>query len=321
MFPDTSRLAMATEGRGRGQGKVILLGEHAVVYGVPALAAALGTGATAVARAGERDRLRISPWGVDVGTSDDLPLARALAAMLEARGPRRGPADVDAEITLPGGAGLGSSAALGVAVLRAIDALEGVTRDDDDAQRLALAWERVFHGNPSGVDTAMAISGGLAIYRRTPAEGQKSLERVVARDPLVLVVGHSGDGASTRTMVEEVARQRARDPARFEKTLAGIEALVNNGRLAAESGDVRALGQLFDMNQLLLASWMVSTPALEDMCSAARAAGALGAKLTGGGGGGCMLALAKNDAAAAGIAEALTALGKETRIVHAGSQS
>ena len=120
--------------------------------------------------------------------------------------------------------------------------------------------------------------------------------------------------------MEEVARQRSRDPARFEKTLAGIEALVNNGRLAAEAGDVRALGQLFDLNQLLLASWMVSTPALEDMCAAARAAGALGAKLTGGGGGGCMIALAKNDEAAAPIAEALTALGKETRIVHAGSQ-
>jgi mevalonate kinase len=311
---------MAAEGTGRGQGKVILLGEHAVVYGVPALAAGLGTGASARAKAGERARLRISPWGVDVGAGDDLPLSRAFAAMLEARGGVKTPVDVEAEITLPGGAGLGSSAALAVAVLRAIDALEAVARDDDDAQRLALAWERVFHGNPSGVDTAMAISGGLAVYRRTPKEGQRGLEPVLTRSPLVLVVAHSGEGASTRTMVEEVARQRSRDTARFEKSLAGIEAIVNNGRLAAEAGDVRALGQLFDMNQLLLAAWMVSTPALEEMCAVARAAGALGAKLTGGGGGGCMIALAQNEEAAAPIAEALGALGKETRIVRAGSR-
>jgi mevalonate kinase len=309
-----------TEGHGQGQGKVILLGEHAVVYGVPALAAALGTGASATARTASETRLRVSPWGVDLGLGDDLPLARAFAALIEARGGTK-PVAVDSEITLPGSAGLGSSAALGVAVLRAIDALEGTTRDDDDAQRIALAWERVFHGNPSGVDTAMAISGGLALYRRNPSEGQKSLERVVARSPFVLVVGHSGEGASTKAMVEEVRRQHDRDPARFQKSLAGIEALVSNAKLAVESGDLRALGQLFDMNQLLLASWMVSTEALEEMCAVAREAGALGAKLTGGGGGGCMIALAPNEAGAESIADALKALGKETRIVHAGSQS
>ncbi len=310
----------AMRGQGRGHGKVILLGEHAVVHGVPALAAALANGATATAAAGERNRLRVAPWAVDVRPGDDVPLARAFAAALEARGGARTPLDVEASMEIPGGAGLGSSAALGVAVIRAMDAHEGVTRDDDDTQRIALAWERVFHGNPSGIDTAMAIAGGVALYRRSPAEGQRTLERVVPRAPITLVVGHSGEGASTRAMVESVARQKERDGARFAKTLAAIEVLVSNARSAIEAGDLRGLGQLLDMNQSLLAAWMVSTGTIEEMCAAARAAGALGAKLTGGGGGGCMIALAPSVEAAEPIRAALLQHGKkEAWIVTAGT--
>lgn len=308
-------------GVGHGQGKVILLGEHAVVHGVPALAAALDGGAKAEARASDRDRLRVAPWGVDLAPSDALPLARAFAAALEARGGTRTPIDVEAHVALPGGAGLGSSAALGVAVLRAIDALEDVRRDHEDTQRLALAWERVFHGNPSGIDTAMAIAGGIALYRRAPKEGERTLEPILPRDPITLVVAHSGEGASTRAMVESVARQKERDAARFAKSLAAIEALVVNARSAIEAGDLRALGQLFDMNQQLLAAWMVSTGTLEEMCAAARAAGALGAKLTGGGGGGCMIALAPSREAAEPIRAALIQHGKkEAWVVTAGAR-
>ena len=307
-------------GEGRGQGKVILLGEHAVVHGVPALAAALDNGATATATLAQADRMHIEPWGVDVGIADDLPLARAFQAALEARGGSKDKVSVHANVVLPGGAGLGSSAALGVAVIRAIDSLEGVTRSDEDTQRLALAWERVFHGNPSGIDTAMAIAGGIALYRRHPKEGQRTLEPVTPRSPITLVVAHSGEGASTRAMVESVARQKERDAVRFDKTLGAIEALVNNARAALEAGDLRALGQLFDMNQSLLAAWMVSTGTLEEMCAAARKAGALGAKLTGGGGGGCMIALAPSAEAAEPIRAALIEHGKkEAWIVTAGA--
>lgn len=309
------------QGHGRGQGKVILLGEHAVVHGVPALAAALELGATATARAARAHRLRVAPWGVDVAPEDDLPLARAFAAALEARGGTRTKLDVEAHVALPGGAGLGSSAALGVAVIRAIDALEGVTRSDDDTQQLALAWERVFHGNPSGIDTAMAIAGGVALYRRSPKHGERTLERVMPRSPITLVVAHSGEGASTRAMVESVARQKDRDASRFEKSLSAIEALVSNARAALEAGDLRALGQLLDMNQSLLAAWMVSTGTIEEMCAAARKAGALGAKLTGGGGGGCMIALAPSRQAAEPIRAALLEHGKkEAWVVTAGAR-
>jgi len=304
---------------GHGSGKVILLGEHAVVHGVPALAAGLSKGSRAHARydaspspIGEA-QLEISPWNVCVSRHDVQPLARAFDALLKAR--REGSEhaterNVSAVMEIPGGAGLGSSAALGVAVLRALDAQDGLTRGFEDAQRVALAWERVFHGNPSGVDTAMAISGGVAVYRRAPQEHEKSLTQLQLAKPLRLVVGHSGESGSTKKMVEQVAHQKDRDPSKFAQTLEAITAIVTNGTAALERGDHVALGRLFDMNQALLSTWLVSTDTLEYMCGVAREAGALGAKLTGGGGGGCMIALV--DAAhGTAVKDALLALGHE----------
>jgi len=307
---------MTGRGEGTGRGKVILLGEHAVVHGTPALAAGIDRGARAVATRGPA-RLSVAPWGVSVPRTDPLPLARAFDALLTAL-------DVDdvaveAEIALPGGAGLGSSAALGVAVLRAIDQLRGVERDQASAEDLALVWERIFHGNPSGIDTALALSGGVAVYLRHPPPGTPRLRPVRPKAPLRLVVGESGESGSTKAMVEEVARQLARAPERTRKTFAAIEALVNNAERALRDGDLRALGQLMDMNQALLASLMVSTAALEEMCLAARGAGALGAKLTGGGGGGCMIALVDSDEAARRVEAALLAIGRSSRTLSVGA--
>ena len=92
-------------------------------------------------------------------------------------------------------------------------------------------------------------------------------------------------------MVEAVARLRDRRPETTQKTFDAIHTLVKNARLAIEAGDRRAVGQLLDLNQMLLSGLFVSTPEIEQMCAAARGAGAFGAKLTGAGGGGCVVAL------------------------------
>ena len=309
---------------GHGSGKVILLGEHAVVHGVPALAAGLSKGSrahTSHARSAEA-RLEVAPWNVSVSRHEDQPLARAFDALLKARlEGSSGASDrsVSASMEIPGGAGLGSSAALGVAVLRALDAHDGITRGYDDAQRVALAWERVFHGNPSGVDTAMAISGGVAVYRRAPQAGEQSLTPLVLAKPLRLVVAHSGESGSTKKMVEQVAHQKERDAAKFAQTLDAIAAIVKNGTAALERGDHVALGRLFDMNQALLSTWLVSTDTLEHLCGVAREAGALGAKLTGGGGGGCMIALVDQEHSVR-VRDALAALGHEAFEVTIGEE-
>jgi mevalonate kinase len=304
---------------GFGRGKVILLGEHGVVYGRPALAASIAQGVTAQAEVAEMDRLTIDPWGARVIPSAEAedPLARAFDAVLALYDAARPALAVHAEVGLPGGAGLGCSAALGVAVIAAIDEQLGVARSPEELAQASMSWERVFHGNPSGIDSAMAAgAAGIAVYRKG-----EPLEPVHPRRPLCLVVGHSGEPGSTALTVREVARQHARHPERVEQTFDAIASLVRNGRLAIEAGDLRALGQLMDLNQGLLSGLMISTARLEELCAAARDAGALGAKLTGGGGGGCMIALVSGSAAAEPVVAALRKLDAECFVAETRDQA
>ena len=273
---------------GFGRGKVILLGEHAVVHGYPAIAVGIEKGVTAEAKSAERDLLRLSPWNLALrpDPQGDEPLERAFGAVLALYSDR--PAlEVSAEVELPAGAGLGCSAAIGVAVLDAIDRVLRIERSRTDLAEAALAWERVFHGNPSGIDNAMSAVGGVALYRKGDP-----LQPLRSNKPLHLVIGYSGASSSTKEMVASVARQLEDDPERVNKAFEGIEVLVRNAKLAIESGDHIALGQLLDFNHTILSSLMLCTSKLEEMCQTARRAGALGAKMTGAGGGGCMFALA-----------------------------
>jgi tungstate transport system substrate-binding protein len=129
-----------------------------------------------------------------------------------------------------------------------------------------------------------------------------------------------------KVMVEGVAALRAKSPSVFDKALQGIAALVENAHIAVERGDAVALGELMDLNQMLLAGWLLSTDTRESLCAAARDAGALGAKLTGSGGGGAMVALAgaaddpEADARANSIVEAWRALGYDGFRVTVGDQ-
>jgi mevalonate kinase len=109
---------------------------------------------------------------------------------------------------------------------------------------------------------------------------------------LPLAIAIAGPPASTRAMVEGVAKLRERRREVFEKTLAGIRSLVENARLCLEVGDIVGLAKLMDYNQMLLSGLFVSTEGIERACQIARGAGALGAKLTGAGGGGCVVAVA-----------------------------
>lgn len=283
---------------GTACGKVILLGEHAVVHGTAALAVGIDRGASAVAEDASEPILCVRSWNMTVGAGEDPPLARAFRDLLATCG-RRGGVRVEAEANLPPGGGLGCSAALGVAVARALDPAAPA---EAVAERV-MAWERVFHGNPSGVDAAVSALGGCVLFQRKDG-GHAAIERVPLRRAFHLAVGTTGIASSTKAMVDAVAHLRERRPADVAEIFASIGALVTAAVPAIEAGEARTVGRLLDDNQRLLRELAVSTTELERLCETARAAGALGAKLTGAGGGGCAVALVEDPASGAEVVDA-----------------
>jgi mevalonate kinase len=280
------RMAMT----GRAFGKVILLGEHAVVYGVPAIVAGIDRGARARARALACGPSILSIGGLRVARGDGSDIARAFAAVLHACNVET-PVDVEADTDLPAAAGLGCSAALGVAVVRALDAFRNVgPASPDDVARRATEWEKVFHGNPSGIDANAACRGGCFLYRRQ--QGAASVKDLRLRQPLTIAVGHTGIASTTRAMVEHVANLREQKPDLVARAFDAIRAIVTRAETAIDAGDRPTLGLLMNENQAILQSLSVSCEEIETMCRNAKENGALGAKLTGAGGGGCVIALA-----------------------------
>jgi mevalonate kinase len=206
-------------------------------------------------------------------------LGRAYAAIL-AHAPAR-ELDLTLRFALPTGAGLGSSAAMAVALGRALG-LAGAA-----LAQAAMDAETVIHGKPSGLDHTVALAGGFGIFTR--AAGL----RPVAAPPLTLAIGHTGKTRDTKGRVARVAELVAERSDEVRARFAAIERLVEAGRAAVERGAIGELGAAMNENQRHLEALEVSCPEIERLCGLAREAGAVGAKLTGGGGGGCVIAVGR----------------------------
>jgi mevalonate kinase len=293
-------------------GKVILLGEHAVVYGHPALAGAIDGGVTVETTAGT-GLLRVPAWKLATPATAELPaIARAYRALRERLGlSLDGAHDFTVRFGVPTGAGLGSSAAMAVALARALCDAHGRRATPAEIEAAAMASEEVIHGRPSGLDHTVAQRGGFGLFVRG-----RGLEPVAAARPLELVIGHTNRERDTKGRVARVAELVEERPDETRARFGAIERLVGAARGAVEGGDLAALGRAMQENQAHLAALEVSCPEIERMCALAGEAGALGAKLTGGGGGGCVIALAPERGGA--VREAWERAGHPTFLVRIG---
>ena len=272
-------------------GKLILFGEHAVVYGRPALGLGLRRGVEARLKRAKTFSLRIPMWELEINDTSEQ-LGEAFFSLVAAmKVPAGFAAEITCDVQLPAGAGLGCSAALGVAIARVIES--ELDRELDKRVRIleaSNAWEEVFHGNPSGIDAFLAYHGGCYLF----SKGTSPKKIAVNADELVLVVAHSGATGSTKEQVALVAKRRENSQT-VETILDEIGECVRVGRSAFELGEGKVAGEAINRNHRLLQELGVSTAKLDAMCANARSAGALGAKLSGAGGGGVMYALCHDD--------------------------
>lgn len=270
-----------------GAGKVILLGEHSVVYGHPALAGPIALGVTA--RAVPAKQCQLALKGTASRAQRQL-LASAFARAAGACG--YPPVKVTLDVEVPLSMGLGSSAALSVACARALLQAAGLRAKPRDVARVALEMEREFHGTPSGVDHTTSAEERLLLFRREQGRTPERVKVVKSPEPLNVVVALVGARSPTKKTVAALRERQALWPRRYTRLFAEMGTLAAEGAKAVESGDMRALGDAMNVNQGLLAALGLSSPRLEEMVYQLRAMGALGAKLTGAGGdGGAVIGL------------------------------
>ncbi len=186
--------------------------------------------------------------------------------------------------------GFGSSSASTVCVLRALSELTG--KKLDNKQLFDLAYKTVLdvQGKGSGFDVAAALYGGTLYF----VAGGKTITPVKLRD-IPLVVGYTGVKADTVTLMREVGEKMKAQPERIDRIYDAIVKLVEDARIKMIEGDWERVGKLMDFNQEYLRDLGVSSEKLESLISSAKGAGAWGAKLSGAGGGDCMIALAPED--------------------------
>ncbi len=304
-------------------GKIILFGEHAVVYGRPAIAAPLAQlRATAVVEDSLTPGIRLlaADLGTDIQLDEAAPDDPVAAVVRQLQTAAQLPQLPDLTITvtsqIPIASGLGSGAAITAAVIRALAIHLGLTHlaSDDWVSNLTYEIEKIHHGTPSGIDnTVVAYEKPVYFVRQQP---QNLIEPFAVGKPLCLLVADTGQSSSTKAVVGDVRRQWQADPARFEALFAGCGRIAHQARQAIERGDVAQVGRLMNENHRLLQEMTVSSVELDGLVAAARAAGALGAKLSGAGRGGNMIALVPAEGETA-VAHALTQAGARSVLTTA----
>jgi len=280
-------------GAGIGFGKVILFGEHFVVYQVPSIVSAIDKATTATV-----ERSRKSGWTLE----DNRPATPgykeeklgqqkdSINRVLRAAGidPAKTPIKITLSGNLVAASGIGASAASCTALARALSDEFNLGLSDDRINELAYEGEKGYHGTPSGIDNTAATYGGLIWFVR----GEPNvMERIKIKRPVEVVMADTGLVANTKAAVAGVRERKEKYPEKYEKIFNEAKELAFMARKALEDYDLGAVGKLMDENHRQLQAIGVSCKELDFLVELARSNGAYGAKMTGGGLGGNMVAL------------------------------
>ncbi|MHB8625722.1 MAG: mevalonate kinase [Aggregatilineales bacterium] len=295
----------------RAFAKIILCGEHAVVYGQPAIAAPFDALAVTVGSQRDEPGAGLTIRACDTGqtlhiiseteTYGDALSYAAQLIIVESRVPVPD-LILDIHSTIPIGGGLGSGAAVTTALIRELCAVLDAPLSNEGLNTLVYEVEKLYHGTPSGIDNTVIVFERPVWFMR----GQPPQPLTIGA-PVTLLVADSGIPGSTRETVAHVREQYESDRPRIQPLIDHIGGLVTQARVALETGNQPALGAVFNANHAALRELGVSSLPLDRLTRAAVNAGALGAKLSGGGRGGNIIALvnaATSDQVASALAQA-----------------
>lgn len=305
-------------------GKIILFGEHAVVYGRPALAVPV-TQVHADVEVSDSSRagIWIDAPGINLHAElNTLPSDHPIASVIHnfffiSRISPFPNLDIKITSTIPVASGLGSGAAVTVALTRALSSHLGYLMADEEVNAFAYEIEKLHHGTPSGIDNTV-ITYAKPVYF---VKGQP-IETFTVGRPFTIVIGDTGISALTKESVGDVRKLWEADKAKWDDVFDKIGEIVKEARGTIERGNpvlseaeaMKELGELMNRNHALLQTMTVSSPELDGLVTAARKAGASGAKLSGGGRGGNMIALVEPDQAEV-VARSLKEAGAKSTII------
>ena len=274
--------------------KVILFGEHAVVYGQPAIAVPVSS-----LRAEATFRPMPAGTGLHIEAADlnevlpvdlesNLDNALILTARMVLKALNAAPPDAIITVTsqIPMASGLGSGAAVSAAVARAVAQAVNVDITTEETNEIVYEIEKIYHGTPSGIDNTVIVYEQPVYFIR-----QQPIEVLQIGAPMTLVIGDTGEAGLTRIAVGDVRKLYDAEPERIQPILNTIGELVQRAKTAITNGNISSLGPMMLKNHALLQKLTVSNPSLDHLVDAAMQAGAQGAKLSGGGRGGNMIAL------------------------------
>ena len=286
-------------------GKIILFGEHAVVYGRPALAVPVTqVHADVELSASSRTGIWIYAPSINLHAElnrlpSDHPIASVIHNFLFLSRVSSFPnLEIKIDSTIPVASGLGSGAAVTVALTRALSAHLNYEMTDEEVNAFTYEIEKLYHGTPSGIDNTVITYARPVYFIKHPASPFKrgvggEVKTFQVGKPFTIVIADTGISAPTKESVGDVRKLWEADKQKWERVFDQVGGIVKQARDAIESGKWEMLGDLMNQNHRLLQEMAVSSPELDRLVESARTAGALGAKLSGGGRGGNMIALVR----------------------------
>ena len=293
---------------GSGYRKTVLIGDHFILYDVPAIVAALPykTAATVERIDGEGwmledNQAEMLGYKEKKNTRQIESINRILEVMkIDIK---KNPIRITYGGDFLPGSGLGASAASCVSLAKALNEEFNSGLSIDEINHISWEGEAPYHGKPSGVDNTASCYGGILLYSVKGTE--KRFEKIVTREPIHLVLGNSGIRTDTALLRPYTEQLKKSEPALYESRLNRIRNQVWEMKNSLEANDLKKVGAIMTENQKVLVDMGLSHDTIDFLCSLALGNGALGAKVTGGGRGGHMVALAPDKERQEKIARAI----------------